>query len=453
MIDEGFKLPTIGYKQITKQSNNQKMCTNYYFLIFLYSCALAWLYSHVVHPKYEYMGFESNVTIYWFLLGWIVLGVLAYLCKGFYFNINENVSCEIIFLLFLTCGIPFSVMVGHGCFSIWFVACNLFYWTILIMAYKVLTKHLKVSVPTISIGVHQLGKLELNIIIIGALIVIVYISGKYAHFRLITNLFSVYEYREEAASYTLPKIIVYIFSWTRAINTLLIPVLFKRKKYIGVTACFLAQILSFSIDGSKAVLFYTLCALGICFIPKMNIRKINSNIIELLFLALLFMTVVYLLFNNYTLISLFVRRVMFLPVKLESCYFDYFSNHQPDYYRGSFLRFFGFKSLYSQLPTIIGKEYFNAPNMGANNGLISDAMANLGYLGICVQPIFYAVILRILDEVSNRCSVLVCLVIALYICMLWVNTFLFTSLLTHGIIIIILLLVIINDRVDREFIQ
>lgn len=63
---------------------------------------------------------------------------------------------------------------------------------------------------------------------------------------------------------------------------------------------------------------------------------------------------------------------------------------EPDLYRNSILRRFGFESPYADTSVDIAVgEYFN-PNVEgirANNGLISEAFANFGMVGCVILPI------------------------------------------------------------------
>ena len=88
---------------------------------------------------------------------------------------------------------------------------------------------------------------------------------------------------------------------------------------------------------------------------------------------------------------------------------------------------------------MIGREYYGY-DMGANNGLIADAMTNLGYGGIVVFPALISMVLKLFDRSSKGLDSRIYATVSVYVAMVLTNSFLFVSLLTHGLLVTILLL-------------
>lgn len=91
----------------------------------------------------------------------------------------------------------------------------------------------------------------------------------------------------------------------------------------------------------------------------------------------------------YAITPLFLR-VFYIPSGQDYEYYTFFNMFEPDLYRNSILRRFGFESPYADTSVDIAVgEYFN-PNVEgirANNGLISEAFANFGMVGCVILPI------------------------------------------------------------------
>lgn len=121
-----------------------------------------------------------------------------------------------------------------------------------------------------------------------------------------------------------------------------------------------------------------------------------------------------------------------MPNLLNYYYFDFFTKYQPDYFRQSFLRYFGIQSNYTRIPNLIGMEYFGRPGMAANSGLISDAITNLGLVGVIIAPMVLAIVLKIFDDVTVGLDDRIFIIPSIYISYVLISSFLFTSLLTHG---------------------
>ena len=133
------------------------------------------------------------------------------------------------------------------------------------------------------------------------------------------------------------------------------------------------------------------------------------------------------------------QRMMYMPNSLSYYYFDYFSNRVPDYYRASFLSHFGFVTPYPDLPLTIARVYYNS-EMFCNNGLMSEAFANMGYLGILVHPILILVILKMLDSKIGNYDKITFLCIGFVLGLRFISSYVITALFTYGLLVVILLI-------------
>lgn len=107
---------------------------------------------------------------------------------------------------------------------------------------------------------------------------------------------------------------------------------------------------------------------------------------------------------------------------------------------------FGFNSIYNNtLAQVIGNN-FETQTVNCNNGLLADVWANLGIIGLIVMPIIIIICFRILDFVSYKIDLRLMIGLVLYYAMMFANTTWSTVLLTHGFIVMCLMLLIFPHK-------
>ena len=204
-------------------------------------------------------------------------------------------------------------------------------------------------------------------------------------------------------------------------------------------ACVVMQILAYGINGMKFTLFIGFVTFIIAWLPKFDTLKVgNISLVAITSFGVLAM-LEYAVFHAWYLASIIAMRILFIPNSLGFLYFDFFSTHTPDYFRGSFLRYFGLQTPYPNLQYFISEYYTGSAEAGSNNGLIADAMANLGLIGIIVFPIILIIILKILDRTMENLDVRIKVSQAVSQTLIIISTFFFPMLLTDGLLIMMIL--------------
>lgn len=407
-----------------------------------------YIYRHIISPIFEYSGFVYVPTIKGVVLSWVLLVISAPLVSDNYINKEESLSGELLFFIYLLSFIPFTSMIAAGVFDGRFILCNCIYWFFLIVVSHQIWSRTPKVVLFDNINTTN-ATTVITIISAVSVLVVLYVSGRYAHFRFLLSINNVYDYREEASNYALPTLLVYVFSWTKWLNVVLIAYYQRKKQYFWVVLLVVVQLFSFSYDGMKGTLFATILVIGASFISEFRLSTFNRHVLELLVALACFCILEFRILHSISLSSLFFRRTMFLPALLSSYYVDFFSHNIPDYFRGSFLRHFGFSTPYPNLGHIIATTYFDRPGMNSNNGLIADAVTNFGLAGIVLAPILLGFLFKILDDVSDEMDVRLLAPIAAALATGFLNSFIMTILLTHGLMVIIILLFFIKR--DKKF--
>ena len=401
----------------------------------VYRILLDICYIKFVVPHFEYSGF----TLHFSFLNYILSVVLLFFGIWMFgkFSIQISFSKMIMLFLILISFIPFTSMVGLYSFTIEYVVANTVYWMVL--------SWLMVSIPTINIPPIKRDRMLYIILLVVVAIfamTVVYISWRYTGFRLTFDIFNVYTIRRESATFNMPKILEYIFAATKAVNPILLLFFLSIRKRGIAAIIFGIQILSFSINGSKTVLVSTVISVFFFYIYKERMIKR----LPLIMTCMMLLGLVEELFSSSLITTFLIRRVMFLPNLLNFNYFDFFTTHEPDYFGQSFLRYFGASSHYPEIDHMIGRIYYGKTSMGANNGLISDAFANLGWVGIFIMPLLLVFVMRLLDASVKGLETRIYVVSAITISFILISSFLLTTLLTHGLLVIIVILFVLPRK-------
>jgi hypothetical protein len=269
----------------------------------------------------------------------------------------------------------------------------------------------------------------------------VFVCGYYGHFHLQLGFSDVYDLRMAARDFRMPTVITYIYGSLNSVIPLFVILSIHRRKRLESALFFVAQLAIFFTNGSRITVFLLAFALFMYFFTAGNgarVRYMPHVLTAGLLVSLLAQVILGFTSLNYVV----VRRLVVTPVSLDYFYSDFFREHSFDFFRSSLMSRFGFTSPYSvTLPRLIGETYFNA-GMNANNGMFSDAYANLGPAGMVVMPILVAAMLRLGDRCSSGLpvSLLMPAVVSFYMI---AGASFFTNLLTHGFAALLLVLYLV----------
>jgi hypothetical protein len=139
--------------------------------------------------------------------------------------------------------------------------------------------------------------------------------------------------------------------------------------------------------------------------------------------------------------SLFVRRLFFVPARLHVLYYDFFSQPEHPFYMLSDSIFRGFlKNPYGMpMPRVIALTYWGR-EFWPDVGYLGDAYGNFGLLGMFLFSIILGIVLRIADSVGSHLPPNFVAAAIVMPAMALTESALFTSILTHGWILAVLML-------------
>ena len=404
-----------------------------------YRLLLDIVYYTQVSTQFGYTGLSAQFqmdrcVVSWALLFFAIPAMLACI-KECSFS-----SAIILFLTFLSY-IPFTTMTVFFPFSWKYILANSIYWAVLFLGHRMLPASNK------TFDVMALDNRMMTYVIEAIFgLTILIISWRYTGFRFTVSLRDDYSMRSDENLKRIPLVLSYIFSASKAALPVLLTYSLSIKNKVNAAFIVLLQIMSFSINGSKTVLFSTLLAVMLFYLYNENyLSKVPAFMSGLCVISYLETVVL----NSLFILVHFIRRVLFVPNQLNFYYFSFFTENEPDYYRQSFLRLLGIKSQYGDIDHMIGDLYFGRADMGANSGLISDAITNMGISGIVILPVVLAFLLRFMDICARGIEKKIYISVAVIISFIFISSFLPTILLTHGLIALCVILIIL-PREDRN---
>ena len=392
-------------------------------------------YVEIVNDIFNSSGFYDQMTILSYVISWIVL--LCFIpCVIKLYDSERIFFSNVVSFLFLKSFVPATSLMAFLSMPLEFFCLFLIYWVIFFSAIN-FTKPFRIFG-----GISKKDSLfYLYFILISLLLVITYVSWKYTGFRLNFSLLNVYELRDEESGWNLPGIFKYLLPVADTILPVLLMYFWNKKNYIIVLVIVLGILLNFSLGGHKSIIFKLfLCVLGYYFYTSNKIALFSwfFNII------CLFSLIEYRIWGSFFICSFIVRRGLFLPAQINYMYYDFFSIHEKDIFRQSFLRHFGFVSPYDvPIPKIIGANYMNNPETNVNNGLFSDAYYNLGFIGVFIFPIVIMFFIKTLDlgtrGVATRLLILPIIVSASILS----GASFMSGLLTNGLLLLLFILFVL----------
>lgn len=410
------------------------------FFSIIYMLTLQWIYVKLIVTRYAHYGFISNFSFGKGIISWLLFIPVPLLINKF--RKSEIFSNQFLALILFLNYMPMLVM------NIYMdVECMpqfVLYYFMLIVA--------NLFMPEIKICIKKTRKLKIlrsdrAIKIIGILLIalVFFIWAFYSHFNVEIGFGNVYEQRIEARNYSMPALMTYAFSMARAIVPLLAIYYLYRRNKLWFIIYSIVQMMIFFIDGSKSAFFLLLAGIMAYYVIR-KYKKIIS-LFPIIFTGINTICILEKIVINTTNISdIIIRRSMFMPCLLNNYYYDFFSKNGMDYYRQSLGSILGPSKYGTSIRYIIGEVYFSDSNMGANNGLFSDAYANLGIIGMILLPILIMLVLKIMEGAADYLPQEVWAISAIQASIAFISSSFFTVLLTHGVLFTIVMLYLLSSN-------
>lgn len=383
----------------------------------------------IISYYFEYAGFVNEQSNYSFLESWVALIVffpfVSRILK------KELFSSNVIILLFLISYVPMTSLFRFMPAQVSFFWSYIMYW-FFIFFFSFLIPRIKLKRPKTGKKI-SLPLWGILIILCGA---VIFISGYYHGFRFTISISDVYTFREEEKNAGYPTIFSYLMPAAGNILPVFLVYFLVVKNYKWSAFLALIIVLNFSTGGHKSVLFKLfLVFIGFVIFNYKTIYKYSWLLSVLPAFALLELKFLNSIYTS----NFLIRRVMFVPGQLNYFYYDFFSKNPSDFYFQGLVGRLGFESEYkNSIARIIGESYYGVDGMNANNGLFSDAYANMNVFGVFFLPIILVIIFKIADSASTGLKGKLLFLPIIAFVMSFNAGFFPSVLLTNGMILLIL---------------
>lgn len=411
----------------------------FYFLLLAFRLTLDITYFLFVNPMFEYAGFTLDLSFNKYLLSWLIYVATLPFLKTKIILISDYFFMT--YVLFIIA--PLTSLYGLTNWKIEPLISTITSYYLFLLIVR--SKWIKIpKIPPIKNGEKIAIRVSSAFVIF--LFIWYFISG--AQFNL--NFNKVYEFREQNTELSSTGLLAYLSNWTYKIFSIFfISYYLLKKNWLLVILGIIAQIIFYGFSTHKSVLFSLFLVFGIWFWFK---KSNKAYVFPLVLNFILILSLLLFIFTDYLIISsMLIRRVFYVPAYLTYQYFEFFSENHFIYWSNSFLSSIFDYPYDLSVPKTIGQYLGN--NSSANNGYVSMGYAHFGYLGIFIYTILFALIIRFFDLATKKIGFL-WLSLAISISPLrdaLISSDLTTTLLTHGLAVIILLIVLCrkNPKYDK----
>lgn len=403
------------------------------FFLIIIKLLLEYLYVYFVAQIFSYSGFRYDFNFSNYVLGWVVylIGYFLLLQKS---KIYIFEVYHILFFIYILPTIIYYSLSNQG--TIEFLALIIPYFFIVGFTFE----KFKIKIKVLPKG--KLIVILLSFFLI-SLVLFNYLNTTGG--QIVLNFQEVYGFRDEFGAKSTNGIFGYLNSWVMKIfSVLLLGWAIVNKNRLIIILSITTLFFLFALSGHKGILK----GFVIIYFFKFLLRRENRREFILISYLLLLVTVsfFFVLFDSQFLGSLLIRRLFFVPVFLNFNYIEFFSSNDLIYWSNGILSSL-IKYPYSLQPTYLIGEFVGSSDMSANTGFLANGYMHLGYLGILFYTLLSVLIFNIINTLGKRIDkFLVMAITFLPIHSLFMGSDLFTTLLTHGLMVAIIILYLFENK-------
>lgn len=385
-----------------------------------------------VSELFLYVGFALDFGIQKYILSFIIFFLVSLFLNKDLNKPSDFFMC-VFFIFVIT---PLTSIYGFSDLSLMPLLQS-------VIAFFIVSYCLKLRIPIILPPIFKHGRFfvaAFSLLATSLLIIWFFISGAVNNFNL--DFQRVYEFRADSSRMINIGVLAYLNQWVlKVFYIFLLTFSLYKKKFIVSFILVLLSIFFFGVTGHKSILFQPFLILVIYFYFKNN--KNLSIIPRALTLAIFFSMIPFLFFADITISSLFVRRIFYVPALLTYQYYEYFSINDFIYWGNSVLSPIINYEYDVSISKIIG--LYNGSGDNANVGFIGSGYAHAGFFGVVFYSLLLGIIIRMIDMLTQSYPVWFGIAVSVnLIRSAMVSSDLFITLLTHGLIIALIMLVIIR---------
>lgn len=364
-------------------------------LVFVLCILLLWIslnlsYYFVISPIFAYSGFTFNPDTHKLIESLFITLFIAFILP---WKIRKPSDFMI--------NILFTMPVLPTLSLYWLRGENRLYTYMLIISFMVvrvvvkMTPEIKLLRIKRGIKVGWIVSLIFTITILGYLIY----RGGLRYFNL--NLLKVYDFRRKVGAVINVGIFGYLNTWVfKLFNPVLISWSLYKRRYTLFVFFTCLQVVFFGISSHKSVLFYPLLIIAL-FVLLQKYQTMNVFFLTL-FGAIGLTVILAIVFKQVVPASLLIRRVFFVPARLNYAYYDFFSQEGFVYMSNSVLSsFINYPFAYPP-PQMISVYLQGHPYTWMNNGFLATSYMHFGFCGMIAYSFIVGLLLGIVDSLSKN---------------------------------------------------
>jgi len=400
--------------------------------IFLYKFILDLSYYFIISSVWSYSKFELHVNGMKLFESYFLLVVIFILIP----KSSKKLSNIMIWLLILLSYVPMLTLFAlKDEPRIFMYAVTAFWLTVFLLSHT----------PSVDLTILDRSRVIIYTLFVCLSIFVFLMIYRYSGFSFNLDLTKVYEIRSKFSELKIP-LAGYLFVWLGYIvNPLFFALFYIKRKWILVAFIVSLQLLLFSSTGNKTFLFALVFVLALMWVMtrKYPLAYMAMGLVGIVSLGILSCWLV----GDVWISSLFTRRTLLDQPQQYFFYYDFFSKNG-----FTFLSQHHIFSLFLDYPYpldpphLIGKIYYGNPQSNANTGIVGDAYMNFGFLGLVLWSILIGLILKIVDSCSKGVDLRIGVAAIAMPVFSLINSALLTNLLTHGLLLVLLLLYLLPKR-------
>lgn len=399
------------------------------------------LFMNFVYKFFYYMGVDYIVMNSQKFLLWILLSTIPFL---FYKGIDTLASFFVLFL-YIFVYIPFIhalfVMWGLSTFMVYSYALAAFFLFVVYFssgANWCIFKQL-VAKPSIPFKWIEFSTIFLSIVFI------FFMRERLQFVNIFTQSQLLYELREKNAESSADfGLIFYLQGWLfGGFYPFLLVCYLRQKQRLKSIVILMGYVILFMADMQKMTFFMPYLIIGFYFLIRLNEKGFSNRIHSILTYSLIITSLIIIAFQDnelvFTIAAILLLRTICVAGWLTQFYMRFFINNPYTHYS------------HINIVNAITNEYPYSTSLGtavayggqnANaNFLLTDGVAAWGIIGLIAIGLFFFVLLHFINAISYRYKKTDLLVIFLPTLSYLLNTSIFTTMLSNGMLILLVLII------------
>jgi len=317
----------------------------------------------------------------------------------------------------------------------------------LLSAYAMLVLGVRVLPPLVLPPLAGHGRLALLLMVGLVLVAVGSLAVKVGAGGLNFDLAKVYEFRAEVSDAAYSGLWAYLYSWVGGTICVALMAYFAATGRFGLAVlALLAQVFMFAATSHKVYLFQPVIVIGTYWLLARTPWR--SVLVWGLFAAVLGAVALFAFFELDFVGDLIVRRTLYVPAFLDFAYLDFFSSHDKVFLTNSLFSWLSDYPYGDRATGLVIGNYIGFPDVNAVTGYLGTAYMNFGVGGLFLYSILIAALLRFLDGcvAYGLPGVFVAASAVAPLRAVFTESDLFTTLLTHGLGILLVLLSMMGEK-------